>query len=278
MAMPQHLVMVRHGESVHNKLNSRPPGDDSDDSSEILDLTPNWKFTLTQTGVEQAQQSGEFLARQMGHFGLALSDLRVLTSDYVRAVETAANSCMAMQNIRPGEALAGIRLEHRLRERHWGSYGRLTRKSQEEKHPNTFRERHDNPGLWVPDGGDENMQSMQNRFRNLLDTLHRMGEPKMVVLFSHGELMTAAKAVIEKANLANYSNPDYSIQNCGILWYTRVNPAQQASTDQSDFLRWRLSHNIKGYEDGAWADIGNTVTKTYSPQELLDYVNENGAN
>lgn len=36
MAMPQHLVMVRHGESVHNKLNSRPPGDDSDDSSEIL--------------------------------------------------------------------------------------------------------------------------------------------------------------------------------------------------------------------------------------------------
>lgn len=50
--MPQHLVMVRHGESVHNELNRRPSGDDSDDISEILDSTPNWEFRLTQTGVE----------------------------------------------------------------------------------------------------------------------------------------------------------------------------------------------------------------------------------
>src|SRR5260221_14671947 len=85
MPMPEDLYLVRHGESEGNLVNARSrQGDDSLFTPEHLGRH-SFEWHLTDRGIEQAQAAGRFLRKE------AKLPLDVcLTSEYVRAMETAA--------------------------------------------------------------------------------------------------------------------------------------------------------------------------------------------
>jgi broad specificity phosphatase PhoE len=271
MAMPDHLVLVRHGESEGNYIREAIKSGRED---EIVDLVyqfrerPGREWRLTDKGVEQAQIAGQWIQDHIIYtYGLPGFD-RYVYSTHRRTYETAGHLDLPK---------AEWRHNRMLRERSWGELENLTGENEHrEIYPNNYRWMLRDPLLWSPPGGESILDVADMRVREVLDTLHRDRDEKdvkSVIAVTHGEWIWAARLVLEYMMSEDWDvskkDPNQKIHNCQVVHYTRLDPETR---EDAGYLRWMRSvcpH--KDYVEGEWQEISR---KTFSNQEMINMAEE----
>ncbi len=229
MAMPNELVFIRHGESEANIVQKRDDHNVDPLVVSELFLRPDWRHRLTEPGVEQAKNAGVWIEQNLG--GVASFDA-LYVSPFLRTRETAAHIGGLDQD--------GWTIDDRLVERSWGVYGKLPRAEQRAEFPRTAEEKRRNPWYTRLDGG-ESMPDVYARFRSFQETLHREQAGQRVLAVTHGDFINAARYGVERMMPEEWEeldeNSEYTVRNCTILEYTRVNPLDP--NDIRDKLHWR---------------------------------------
>jgi broad specificity phosphatase PhoE len=220
MSMPNNLILIRHGESEGNVASARSrQGDHSVYTDEFKNRHSSlWR--LSDKGREQAKIAGEWLKRVRGE---EEGFYRCYTSEYVRAMETAA-----LLNIKDALWYS----DFYLRERNYGDLDRLSFQEREEQFAGSMKEREIEPLYWTPPNG-ESLADVGLRVDRLFQTLHRECENKDVVVVCHGEVMRMIQVRLERMTQEAFNTVDNSrdekdkIHNCQIIWYSRVNPENE---------------------------------------------------
>jgi broad specificity phosphatase PhoE len=229
MAMPNNLVLVRHGRSKGNEARAAErQGDESLFTPEFREQ-PGHRWDLTSEGEEQARCAGRFLLKQ---FGIDAFD-RYIYSPYVRPRKTAG---FVGQVAAPN---AKWTHDRRLRERDWGDLDNMPYKEYVKGYPENAARKQTDPLYWAPVGGGESIAQVSNRFRDFLVTLHRECEAKNVLVSVHGEFMWVARLVLEYMSdetwLRLKRDASQNIPNGAVLHYTRINPETQ---EQARSMHW----------------------------------------
>jgi broad specificity phosphatase PhoE len=227
--MPNDLVFVRHGQSEANIIQK---GREPQPSLEIIQAVndrPDWQQRLSSLGIEQAKLAKEFIDRELG--SVASFDGRFL-SPFLRTRETAASL--------GGDECGEWTVDDRVVERSWGVYGTVARAEQRKQFPLTNKLHRSTPWYVRFDGG-ESMPDVYGRFRDFQGTLHREQSGKRVLVVSHGDFINVARYGIERMLPEQWEaidrDPSYTIRNCSITHYSRVNPYDP--TDIREKLQWR---------------------------------------
>lgn len=264
MAMPNQLIFVRHGQSEANVVQKHDQHGIDQETAAALFARPDWRHRLTTKGIEQAQNAGRWIEQNIG--SLATFDA-LYVSPFARTRETAAHI--------GGMALGGWTVDDRLVERSWGVYGKVSRAEQRSQFPLTAAEKAANPWYIRLDGG-ESMPDVYARFRDFQGTLHREQSDRKVLVVSHGDFINAARYGVERMMPEEWEQLDedsgYTIRNCTILQYSRVNP--QDETDVRTKIRWRryiYPDDLAASPDsGQWVELAER--RRYTGAELLKQV------
>ncbi len=229
MSMPNDLVFVRHGQSEANIIQKADRSETPHPSAELINDRPDWQQRLSPKGIGQAKAAKQWLDDNLG--GVASFDGKYL-SPFLRTRETAAYI--------GGEDVGGWTVDDRVVERSWGVYGIVPRAEQRSQFPLTNKLHEATPWYVRFDGG-ESMPDVYGRFRDFQGTLHREDAGKRVIVVSHGDFINVAGYGIERLLPEQWEakdrDPAYTIRNCSILHYTRVNPHDPS--DVRDKLSWR---------------------------------------
>jgi broad specificity phosphatase PhoE len=256
MAMPNNLVLVRHGQSEANiiqKLFKENPGAAAPEG--FFDRHDSF-MKLSPQGREQAFEAGRWILQ---NFPEGFD--RYYVSPHLRTRETAGRLAVN----------GNWNVDDRWRERDWGEYGILNDEEREAQFTLSAKLKKQNGWYWGPPGGESLATGVRLRFEDILETLHRETADSNVIAVTHGEMIEVARFVLERMTpeqwLAQEKDPAYKISNCQILHYTRTNPETGI---QEKSLRWRRSispwDSERSWNNGAWAEVGRTV---YSDAELL---------
>lgn len=263
MAMPQDLVLVRHGQSEGNIVQRAfKDGGSMEVPPEFLNI-PDWKYRLSEEGIKQAEITGEWLQEEFGGPPGEVFDAK-LVSPYLRARETA---------VYIGGPACEWLIDNRLPERDWGVYNSVLPSERDQHFPHEERMRQLSSLHWRPTGGESLDKSVQFRFRDWLGTLHREHEAKKVLAVSHGEFMWVARYVLERMLPEEWEEADENksqrIYNTSVLHYTRVNP--EDSSQVEPYLTWRRMvvpwDEAKSPFGGEWQKLPGK--RLFSGEELL---------
>lgn len=227
MTMPNNLVLVRHGQSEANVLQSASKaGDESLFTDEMMNY-PDRSWRLTAKGVEQAQASGEWIVKNISEY----FD-RYIVSPFIRTRETAAHLSL------PDASWEENRV---VRERSWGEIDSMSRQAFERSYPVNARYKSKDPIYWAPPAGESIASLAENRVRNLLNTLHRENSGDDVIVVTHGEFSWAMRMVLERWSdeefLKNDKDPYHKIHNCSVIHYTRINPETGVEAKKLSWVR-----------------------------------------
>jgi len=255
--MPLDLVLVRHGESEGNLAQQMSEaGDDSAFTPEFR-ARHSSQYRLTDLGRHQARVAGEWIRTNLG-----VQFNRYLTSEYVRAMETAALLDL------PG---AIWQAEFYLRERDAGSLDSLASDEQFRRFPEAMEERDRDSFYWRPPGG-ESLAEVCLRVDRVLDTLRRSPTPERVIAVCHGEVMRAFRVRIERVPQGGYrelhapSDPRDEFHNCQVLHYSRHEPGNPERL--ADHLAWMRS--ICPWDLSLSRNVWTPVNRPrYTDEELL---------
>jgi len=279
--MPVDLLLVRHGESEGNvAVHASKRGDDTHILNPEFRERHSSMWRLTEQGVAQAQQAGAWIRENFPvsasndldgadadeGFGDAVpagSFDRYYVSAYTRALETAAhlNLPQARWFISPN-----------LRERERGTEDLLSREERELL-VESARVRKATPLYWRPLNG-ESIADTCTRVRDLFATLHREVPEGRVIVVCHGEVMEAARVLLERLTPDEYAawtdskDPADRIHNGQVFHYTRRDPVTGAI---SKHLNWKRSICTSDLSlcDPSWRTVTRPV---FDNQALLDIV------
>ena len=266
MAMPNHLIFVRHGQSEANVIQKHTRHGVDMAVVRMLFARPDWRHRLSTAGVEQAAQVGEWIRQ---HIADVQTFDALYTSPFLRTRETAAHI--------GGAHTSGWTIDSRLVERYWGIYGKMSREEQRERFPLTAAQKEDDPWNIRLDGG-ESLADVHDRFRDFQATLHREQAGKNVFVVTHGDFMNVARSEIERLLPEEWealdSDKRYKVKNCTILHYTRVNPEDE--TDVRSKIRWRryIYPDVpeSSPDGGAWVELSER--RRYTGDELLGQIEQ----
>jgi len=259
MAMPEHLVLIRHGQSEANIVQRRFKHDPAAAAPVGFFDRHDSEMRLSPAGREQARAAGDWLRRA----GLATFD-RYYVSPHVRTAETAATL-----------ALGGDwSLDVRWRERDWGEFGVLNQAERAERFALSQRLKDQNKWYWCPPGGESLATGVHGRFRDILNTLHREGAGQRVLAVTHGEMIDVARFVLERLTphqwLVQDADSAYNVRNCQILHYTRRDPATGRVDAKIRWMRsvcpWNEAYSWRG---GDWIKVER---RRYGDDELMELV------
>lgn len=256
MTMPIDLLFVRHGHSEANEaMGKAKKGDDSLLTPDFRE-TPGHRWRLTTKGCEQASVAGEWIRSN-----LTDSFDRYYASPFVRTMETAA--LLALPN-------AEWRLDQRLRERDWGEINSVSPPEHLTKYPQNALIKKIDALYWRPPAG-ESIADVRLRVRNFFDTMHRECESQRVVVVTHGEFMSAARAALEYLSDEDWvkgdDDPTWRIENTHIFHYSRRDPRTGVV---GKYLNRRRSICPYKELDSGWVEIQRC---RYSNVDLLEQVN-----
>ena len=266
MTMPRDLLFIRHGQSEANIVQKNSNhGVDPGTTGKIF-ARPDWQQRLTDKGIAQAKQAKGYIDQQLG--GLQTFDA-LYVSPFLRTRETAAYI--------GGTGLEGWTIDDRIVERSWGVYGKMPTAEQRAQFPLTAAEKLANPWYIRLDGG-ESMPDVYARFRDFQATLHREQADQRVVVVSHGDFINAARYGVERMTPEEWEaldeNKAYTIRNCTLLHYTRVNPIDPG--DIRDKLHWRRyiypDNPSESPDGGQWVELSER--RRYSGSELIEQANK----
>lgn len=267
MAMPNHLVLIRHGESEANFAREQAKRGATEYITEEFRNLAESDYRLTAKGAEQAQQTGVWLQHNiLKPNGLSGFD-RYICSPHVRTQETAANLKLPGAKWRPYYGM--------VKERSWGEIAALTREDHRRKYPENYAWKERDPLLWSPPGGESIAQVAETRVNGLLSTLHRNHQEKevtSVLIVTHGDFMNAVRLRLEYMTshdwLAHQNDPIRKINNCQIDHYTRLDPE---TNKQAPYLRWVRS--VAPWQDTTAATKWRVIKRPLlSNDQLLEAV------
>ncbi len=257
MAMPNDLILIRHGESEANIV-QKQINDLGEEAPVDLAGKHDGFIRLSPAGVSQAQSAGMWLKDN----NLANFD-RYYVSPFARARETAAYLTLE------GE----WRIDDRIREQNWGIFNLLSWDEIQNVDPVSRKLRDQSHWYWQPRDGESLASEVRGRFESWLGSLRRQCTDKKVIAITHGGYMNAARFVLEKTTpekwKQDFDNQDHRIFNAHILHYTRIDPK---TGQQAPYLKWRRAicpwDKSLSWNDGKWTEIS---AQTYSDQELLEF-------
>jgi broad specificity phosphatase PhoE len=259
-AMPNHLVLVRHGEAETNFARAAAKRGDESYFTEEFRSRPDYLHRLTEKGAWQAQMAGLWIARfVLQEFGLPKFDAHYC-STYNRPIETAGNLGL------PG---AQWRFKNLLRERDYGDAEGLTRTEYADLFPQNVKRRAVDPIHARPLGGESQAQVAETRVRAMQDTLARENTGDSVVIVTHGEFMWSTRLGIEEPLPQQWvewaQDPEQKMKNCQVLHYSREDPETR---EVDPHLRWMRSVCPWETPDdpGEWHEFGR---QTYTNEQML---------
>lgn len=222
--MPNHLFLVRHGESQGNVASNRAKeGDESLYTDEFVTI-PGRRWELTDVGRRQAELVGEWLQGELLRLAHAQAgERRHYVSPYVRTRQTAG--CLGLEI--DGDSAEWV-LNRSIRERDWGDIETVPRRvfHEDQAYARNAAKKAIDPLYWRPPGGESITDVADNRVRNFLDTLHRECSSGTVIAVTHGEFIRAARLVLERVDDETYSawesDTSTRIHNAEVLQYSRL--------------------------------------------------------
>ena len=265
MSMPNHLVLVRHGQSEANIIQkAEKNGGSPHEQAGVVTKRPDWQQRLSYKGIEQAKIAGEWLRHELG--GVAAFDLRYVSS-FLRARETAGH----LSGDETGEWI----VDDRIMERDWGVYGAVSDLERQERFAWT-REMHEISPWYTRLDGGQSRSDISMPFRDFQGTLHREAAGKKVLVVAHGDFIATARYNLERMLPEQFedveSDEDQTIRNCTAVEYTRVNPREE--DDIRDKLHWLRITNPVNPElspfGGDWVELPSRPK--FSGADLLGQV------
>lgn len=261
MAMPNDLILIRHGESEANILNKSLRAGATDVIPNGYHERHDSYMRLSPEGTKQAQAAGEWLKNN----NLASFE-RYYVSPHIRARETAGRLGIN------GE----WRVEDRWRERNWGEYANLSNEERSKVFGISQKLREQHSWYWCPPGGESLATEVRLRFESMLGTLHRETASKRVIAVTHGDLIEAARFVLERMTPEEWSSQIelgiHPVKNCQILHYSRVNPHNGS---QEKWLCWRRIicpwDESLSWQNGEWVELQPSI---WSDEQLLESVKD----
>ncbi len=217
---PQHLWVVRHGQSAGNVAR---------DAAEaaglaLIDIQHRDIDTpLSELGVEQSVALGRWFAR----LPAAEKPDVVLTSPYVRAKET-SRLVMETAGWQAGRDVR-LRVDERLREKEFGILDRLTRHGIAQKFPELDAQRgHVGKFYFRPPGG-ESWCDVILRLRSLTEMVTREHAGERVLVIAHQVIVNCMRYLIENLDEAQILAVDKlgDVPNCAVTSY-RCDPEARA--------------------------------------------------
>lgn len=265
MAMPNELVFVRHGQSEANIVQRAGKDGTPHPMEPAINDRPDWRQRLSPKGIEQAKLANAWIEQNLG--GVDAFDA-LYVSSFLRTRETA--SFVA------GKSNAEWTIDDRLIERSWGSFGATPFEERSKQFPRTVQMQAATSWFTRFEGG-ENMPDVSERFRDFQGTLHRELAEKRVLVVSHGDFINVARYNIERMLPEQWEEmdkgDDYTIRNCCIVRYSRVNP--QDVSDVREKLHWRqmiYPDNVSESPDGGnWVEL--PIRQRFTGEELLAQTN-----
>lgn len=258
--MPRNLVLVRHGLSEANvAVKASRDGDDLLRKELFLNKHDSLS-RLTDIGIMQAKISGEWLRKEFPN-----GFLRYYSSEYLRAMETAANLEL------PG---AVWYTDFNLRERSTGILNLFSLDDIYEKNSEWVHFRKTEPMYWVPIGG-ESLADLCLRLRNVLDTLHRECSGGDVIIVCHGLVMWAFRIIIERITQERFKvldaskDPKDRMNNGQVIQYSSINPTTGDDTPHYNWMRSVCPNNME-MSRNIWEPVARP---RFTNEELLERVN-----
>lgn len=269
MALPDSLVLVRHGFSEANLAQKIQKNDRIQEAhnqgsfnayKDAFYERHDSRARLTEIGVNQAQTAGEWLKTNHPEF------TRFFVSPHIRTRETAAHLALGGNWV----------LDDLWRERDWGEYGAVSLEQQHEMFATSTMLKDQSPWYWCPPGGESLATGVRSRVNTLLNRLEKLPEGETVIAVTHGELIRTAQFVIEQLTPDEWldieDDKKQNIKNCTILHYTRLNP----DTNER-YHRYKWARQINPVDPnlspngGAWREISGASNPfpKFSDKELL---------
>lgn len=251
-AMPNRLILVRHGESEQNVINRLVKKGEIEDYPPGFSSIPDREFRLSVQGRSQSLATGSWLQRVY-----PTPPEIIYASDHIRAQETAALVCKGAD-----WKHAKIRIDPLLGERNWGTWAAQPTHVRNEILANAQR---DPLNHSMPEG--ETMLATRWRSRELLDRCARQFAGKNVLVFSHGEYIKALWSEIAHMSteqaLEFFHSSRGEIRNCQIVEFSSEPLSSQESTGK---LEWVRSSCPSSRVEGSWSPIERAVV---TPDEIL---------
>ncbi len=255
LAMPDTLVLIRHGESEINVVNRALKRGAISEYPQAVLSTPDREFRLSANGRIQAEATGRWL-KEAHPDGFDV----VYVSDHVRARETAGLVCREA-----GWRDVSIRIDPQLGERNWGRFAFVDTERRRE-----VMELRDRDPLHAPMPDGETLLQTRTRTRVLLERIARENREQRVLVFSHGEYIEALWAEVAhfstEAQREFFTSPEGDIKNCQVVEFSSLNPL---SGERRGQLRWARSSCPHAGVLGEWKEF---QYQKFSPEELLSTV------
>ena len=211
---PVQLVLIRHGESIHNKAKLEKTYFADDAAREIVKGIPDQDIGLTEAGKTQANTTGVYLRKFFG-----VPDY-VYDSGYLRTVQTREGISRAFS---PTEmARMQLRTELDIRERDPGFTYNKTEEEVKEAFPWLDEYWQTFGGFFARPPGGESLADVVNRVKVFLNTIYRIRAGKKVWVVTHGGTIRAFRYILEhwtyQQALENAQRAHVT-ENCGVTAY-----------------------------------------------------------
>ena len=228
MKMPIDLVLVRHGAAEGNlAFKESRKGNNALFTSEFMSRHES-KWRLTKEGRHQAIETGKWIQENISPFFGAY-----LTSEYIRAIETAA--LLNFPN-------AHWEKNGFLRERNFGRLSSLTYEDREKRFSRELEMRKRDAFYWMPPSG-ESLADVALRVDYIIGSLQHIDlRPSSAIIVTHFNVMQIFRTRIEGIRQSNFEKSlikvpeELKIKNGGVIHYTRRNPGTGEIEDQ---YKWR---------------------------------------
>ena len=259
--LPIDLVFVRHGQSEGNAAKRLSEKGDNTGYARLSNRHTR-SFRISNRGREQAVIAGTWLTNEFSKNGIVFD--RFITSEYVRAMETAA-----LLNLPKATWFRNFY----LRERDWGDMEVCPEDERAKKFGEALRMRTIEPFFWKPPNG-ESLAEVCLRLDRVLLTLHRECSEKRVVIVCHGEVMRAFRVLLERMPQQRFTElylskeKEDGVFNCEVLHYTRRNPETGDSAEHSNWMR-----RVRPADTPVWTTGWQKIERPrYSNEDLLKIV------
>jgi broad specificity phosphatase PhoE len=249
--MPIDLILVRHGIAEGNRaFREALHGNTGLLTPRFLERHES-QWRLTPEGRNQALITGAWIRENISdHFG------RYMTSEYVRALETAALLCFPQSN---------WEREVFLRERNFGRLASLSYDERERRFQMEMQLRKRDHFYWVPPSG-ESLANLALRIDYILDSLSEFPlRPSSAIIVSHFNVLQIFRTRLEHIRQKDFekeliqADEHHKIRNCCVIHYTRRDPATKQIWPGYRWKKFATPWLGKEFATPKWEEITYTA-------------------
>lgn len=210
---PNLLVVIRHAESMRNKIKKGSVYFLNDESRKKIQGIPDHKISITGKGKRQAKKAGKALREKFG-----IPDY-IYHSGYARTIETMEGILSAY--LEKEKENINIRMNSFIRERDSGYAYDMTTEEAEKAFPWLKEYWQTFGGFFSRPPGGESLADVTSRVHTFLDTLFRDRKGKKIFLVTHGGTIRCLRFLLERRDYDwALSWPEGEVpKNCSVTTY-----------------------------------------------------------